>query len=107
MAGQLDASNQAIGDFAKEVTQKHSDLLNAIKALKTKEDQTTATWSGNARAAFDSFMERYYFQADKLNDKLLDTSEKLIKAGSKYEDQDTDFAQQVKTQVSSLDLPAL
>ncbi|MEV0551500.1 WXG100 family type VII secretion target [Nocardia salmonicida] len=107
MAGQLDASNEKIGEFAKDIKQRHLDLMTAIRTLKAKEDQTTATWSGGARTAFDSFMERYYFQADKLNDKLLETSEKLVKAGSKYEEQDTDFAQQVKAQVSSLDLPAL
>jgi len=107
MAGQLSASNDDIRTFANTAKQKHLDLLNAIKALKVKEDLTTATWSGTARSAFDSFMERYYFQADKLNDKLMETTEALIKAGSKYEDQDTQFAQQVKDQVSSLDLPAV
>ncbi|MFE3545501.1 WXG100 family type VII secretion target [Nocardia sp. NPDC059177] len=107
MAGQLNASNEDIGNFAKDIEKRHGDLIVAIRTLKQKEDTTTATWSGAARVAFDSFMERYYYQADKLNDKLLETSEKLVKAGSQYESQDTEFAQRVKDQVSSLDLPAL
>ncbi|WP_194825944.1 WXG100 family type VII secretion target [Nocardia sp. XZ_19_231] len=107
MAGQLSASKEAIDDFVKTSEQRHLDLVNGIKALKTLEDQTTATWSGGARAAFDSFMERYYFQADKLNDKLLETCENLRNAGKQYDEQDHDFASQVKAQVSSLDLPAL
>jgi len=107
VAGQLSASNEDIGKFANDVKQRHLDLLNAIKTLKAHEETTTATWSGTARSAFDSFMERYYFQADKLNDKLVETAEKLVKAGSNYEDHDTQFAQQVSKQVSSLDLPAV
>ncbi|MFC9661416.1 WXG100 family type VII secretion target [Nocardia sp. NPDC127606] len=107
MAGQLSASATEIDNFVKTSESKHQDLVTAIQALKTLEDQTTATWSGGARAAFDSFMERYYFQADKLNDKLLETCENLRNAGKKYDEQDHDFASQVKAQVSSLDLPAL
>ncbi|WP_278264950.1 WXG100 family type VII secretion target [Nocardia sp. AG03] len=107
MAGQLSADHTQIADFAKDIEKRHSDLILAIRALKQKEDTTTATWSGAARIAFDSFMERYYYQADKLNDKLLETSEKLVKAGSDYEAKDTEFADRVKNSVSSLDLPAL
>ncbi|MGW5315357.1 WXG100 family type VII secretion target [Nocardia thailandica] len=107
MAVKSSTSPQEIEAFANDAKQKHHDLLTAIRALKTKEDQTTATWSGGARQAFDSFMERYYFQADKLNDKLLETTDSLLKAAKQFESQDEDFSAQVKAQVSSLDLPAL
>ncbi|MGO4615579.1 WXG100 family type VII secretion target [Nocardia sp. 2YAB30] len=107
MAGSLSADNALIGQKAKEFQEQHNNLMLAIRQLKTDEDNVTngANWQGQARDAFNAFMERYYFQADKLNDKLMETSEKLIKAGSTYEDQDTDFAQQVQAQVSSLELP--
>ncbi|MEV0293278.1 WXG100 family type VII secretion target [Nocardia sp. NPDC050710] len=109
MAGQLKADNALIGQKAKEFQEQHNNLMLAIRQLKTDEDNVTngANWQGMARDAFNAFMERYYVQADKLNDKLMETSEKLIKAGSSYEDQDTDFAQKVQAQVSSLDLPAV
>ncbi|MFD3428799.1 WXG100 family type VII secretion target [Nocardia fluminea] len=107
MAGQLSASAIEIDAFVKDSEKRHLDLVNAIKGLRSFEEQTTATWSGGAREAFDSFMERYYYQADKLNDKLVETCESLRNAGKKYEEQDHDFASKVKDQVSSLDLPAL
>ncbi|GAA5067423.1 WXG100 family type VII secretion target [Nocardia callitridis] len=109
MAGQLNASNELIKQKAKEFQDQHNSLMAAIRQLKTDEDNVTngANWQGAARDAFNAFMERYYVQADKLNDKLMETSEKLIKAGSSYEDQDTDFASKVQAQVSSLDLPAV
>ncbi|UFT00271.1 WXG100 family type VII secretion target [Nocardia huaxiensis] len=98
-------SKEAIDTFADECARQHEDLYKAIRTLKAREDETTATWSGGARVAFDSFMERYYYQADKLNDKLLETSESLRRAGREYETQDDERAQQVRAQVSSLDLP--
>lgn len=107
MAVKASTSPQEIQTFANDCKQKHDDLMTAIRALKAKEDQTTATWSGNARQAFDSFMERYYFQADKLNDKLLQTTDSLLKSAKQFEDQDADFSAKVQQQVSSLDLPAL
>ncbi|WP_280501911.1 WXG100 family type VII secretion target [Nocardia farcinica] len=105
-AGSLDASPELIAQKAKEFQEQHSNLMAAIRTLKADEDAVTngANWKGQARDAFNAFMERYYYQADKLNDKLLETSEKLIKAGSSFADQDTDFAQKVQSQVSSLDL---
>ncbi|MFQ6324551.1 WXG100 family type VII secretion target [Nocardia sp. NBC_01009] len=106
-AGHLEASPELIAQKAKEFQEQHNSLMIAIRTLKADEDNVTngANWQGAARDAFNAFMERYYFQADKLNDKLMETSEKLIKAGSSFESQDTDFAQQVQAQVSSLDLP--
>jgi WXG100 family type VII secretion target len=108
-AGHLDASPELIAQKAKEFQEQHNNLMLAIRQLKSDEDNVTngASWNGKARDAFNAFMERYYFQADKLNDKLMETSEKLIKAGSSFEDQDLDFSRQVQAQVSSLDLPAV
>ncbi|WP_433661753.1 WXG100 family type VII secretion target [Nocardia sp. CA-128927] len=105
MAGQLEANDEAIAKFADNCRQRHLDLQNAITALNTKSDDTTATWQGQARAAFDSLMDNYFAQARKLNDQLDQTSDKLTKAGKAFSAQDEQFAQQVAAQASSLDLP--
>ncbi len=107
MAGQLKASKEELDKFAKNAEAKHAQLMAEIRKVKAVEDQTSATWDGQAQMAFNSFMERYYVQADKLNDKLLETSEKLLKAGSTFESQDEEFASRVNNAVSSLDLPAV
>ncbi|MEV0252206.1 WXG100 family type VII secretion target [Nocardia sp. NPDC050712] len=98
-----------IAQKAKEFQEQHASLAAAIKSLKADEDAVTtgANWNGQARDAFNSFMERYYFQADKMNDKLAETSEKLVKMSGSFSDQDTDFSSKLQAQVSSLDLPAV
>ncbi|APE33299.1 hypothetical protein BOX37_04190 [Nocardia mangyaensis] len=93
--------------FAKEVEKKHGDLVGAIVKLKGQEDFLTATWQGTARNAFDTFMETYYRQADRMNDQLAQTAESLIKVGSDYEAQDVEYSSRISNQVSSLDLPPM
>ncbi|WP_067543893.1 WXG100 family type VII secretion target [Nocardia crassostreae] len=107
MAGAFEASNELIQAKATEFKQTHDMLMGKIRQLKADEDNITtgSNWKGGAADAFNAFMERYYFQADKLNDKLMQTAETLIKVGSNYEEHDQDYAAQVKAQVSSLDLP--
>ncbi|MCP2289278.1 WXG100 family type VII secretion target [Nocardia amikacinitolerans] len=109
MADNLKADSALIAQKAKEFQEQHNNLMLAIRQLKADEDAVTngANWQGQARDAFNAFMERYYFQADKMNDKLMETSEKLVKMSGQFQDQDTDFASKVQQQVSSLDLPAL
>ncbi|UGT39615.1 WXG100 family type VII secretion target [Nocardia yamanashiensis] len=109
MAGAFEASNELIQAKAQEFKKTHETLMIMIRDLKRDEDNMTvgSKWEGEARKAFNAFMERYYFQADKLNDKLMQTSENLIKAGSSYEDHDRDYSAQVNAQMSSLDLPAV
>ena len=107
MAVKVTTSPEQIRDFAKKCEERHSQIMGEIRRVKAHEDATTATWSGEARGAFDAFMERYYFQADKLNDKLLQMSENLLKTGSDYASQDQEFSSRVQAEVSSLDLPAL
>ncbi|MGV9820305.1 WXG100 family type VII secretion target [Nocardia xishanensis] len=107
MADNLKADSALIAQKAKEFQEQHSNLMTAIRQLKADEDAVTngANWQGQARDAFNAFMERYYFQADKMNDKLMETSEKLVKMSGQFSDQDSDFASKVQQQVSSLDLP--
>ncbi|GAA5081701.1 MULTISPECIES: WXG100 family type VII secretion target [Nocardia] len=105
MAGQLEASETLIAEFAKNCRDRHNALQNSITALNAKSDDTTATWKGQARAAFDSLMDNYFAQARKLNDTLDQTADKLTKAGQAFAAQDEQFAQQVTQQASSLNLP--
>ncbi|WP_067861457.1 WXG100 family type VII secretion target [Nocardia shimofusensis] len=109
MTNNFVADTGAINAKAKEFLDQHSALMASIRQLKTDEDNVTngANWQGAARDAFNAFMERYYFQADKMNDKLMETAQNLMKVSGQVSDHDTDFASQVQTQVSSLDLPAL
>ncbi|MEU0540259.1 WXG100 family type VII secretion target [Nocardia sp. NPDC005978] len=107
MAGAFEASNELIQAKAQEFKQTHETLMHLIADLKRDEDAMTvgSNWQGGARNAFNAFMERYYFQADKLNDKLMTTTENLIRVGSNYEEHDRDYEARVKAQTSSLDLP--
>ncbi|WP_167472212.1 WXG100 family type VII secretion target [Nocardia arthritidis] len=106
MAGSLKASPDALNTFSKTIQQKHSDLLTEIGRVRTAEQTTTATWDGEAKRAFEAFMEQYFTQAQKMNDKLQETAEKIVKAGTQYQDRDDQNAQAVKNVVSSLDLPS-
>ncbi|WP_446224435.1 WXG100 family type VII secretion target [Nocardia sp. IBHARD005] len=89
--------------------QRHDEIAAAIKALKALEDGITtgSNWQGAARDAFNAFMERFYFQADKMNDQLMQTSENLRKMSGTLTDHDVAFKGQVDAQMSSLDLPAV
>ncbi|MFR9752231.1 WXG100 family type VII secretion target [Nocardia sp. 004] len=107
MAVKASVNAEAVKAFAQQCEGKHQTLITAIRNLKAYEDSLTANWSGDAKRAFDSFMERYYFQADKLNDKLLQTVDNLVKTSGKFSEQDQVFMQNVQSQASSLDLPAL
>lgn len=105
MAGQLEAKEPAITAFADNCAKRHHALGVAIQALNRKSDDTTATWSGQARTAFDALMDAYFEQARKLNDTLDQTGDSLRKAGKAFVAQDEQFAQQVSQQASSLHLP--
>ncbi|WP_405167208.1 WXG100 family type VII secretion target [Nocardia sp. NBC_01499] len=105
MAGQLQADHIVIEKFAQNCSDRHIALQNAITALNTRSDETTATWTGQARAAFDTLMDNYFAQARKLNDALDQTADNLRKAGKSFAAQDEQFAQQVSQQASSLTLP--
>ncbi|MGN2641574.1 WXG100 family type VII secretion target [Nocardia takedensis] len=107
MADNLKADSTVISQKAKEFQEQHDSLMIAIRTLKADEDAVTngANWQGQARDAFNAFMERYYFQADKMNDKLMETAEKLVKMSGSFQDQDDSFSSKVQAQVSSLDLP--
>ncbi|MFF3224915.1 WXG100 family type VII secretion target [Nocardia suismassiliense] len=105
MAGQLEANETLIAKFAQNARDRHLELVKAIQMLDTKSDETTRTWQGQARGAFDALMDNYFAQARKLNDTLDQTADKLTKAGQAFAAQDEQFAQQVAQQASSLNLP--
>ncbi|MGW4243792.1 WXG100 family type VII secretion target [Nocardia sp. NPDC004722] len=109
MAGAFEASNDLIQAKAQEFQKTHEMLMHTIADLKRDEENMVAgsNWKGGAADAFNAFMQRYYYQADKLNDKLMHTAETLIKVGSNYEDHDQDYKAKVNAQMSSLDLPAV
>jgi WXG100 family type VII secretion target len=101
------ADTEGINQKAKEFQEQHNSLMLAIRTLKADEDHVTngANWQGAARDAFNAFMERYYYQADKMNDKLMETADNLLKMSGQFSDHDQDHARKVQAQVSSLDLP--
>ncbi|MFI6171586.1 WXG100 family type VII secretion target [Nocardia sp. NPDC051052] len=105
MAGQLSANQDVIRDFANNCRDRHRDLETAVKLLAGRKEDTVATWSGQAKEAFNNLMNSYFEQARKLNDALDQTADKLTKAGQAFAAQDEQFAQQVKQQASSLTLP--
>ncbi|PXX66534.1 WXG100 family type VII secretion target [Nocardia tenerifensis] len=105
MAGQLSADKELIAKFAQNCRDRHQALETAVRLLDGKKDETVATWSGQAKQAFDQLMESYFAQARKLNDALDQTADKLTKAGQSFAAQDEQFAQQVSQQASSLTLP--
>lgn len=107
MAPKASVNAGALKTFANQCEDKHSRLVQEINRVKAHEDAVTSTWSGEARGAFDRFMERYYYQADKLNDKLLQTVENLVNSSGKFSAQDSAFQQSVQSHASSLDLPPL
>ncbi|RBO88870.1 WXG100 family type VII secretion target [Nocardia puris] len=109
MSNGVNTDTAALSVKAKEFREQHDSLMIAIRTLKADEDAVTngANWQGAARDAFNAFMERYYFQADKMNDKLMETADKLLKMSGSFNDQDQDHAAKVQAQVSSLDLPAV
>ncbi|GAB2669973.1 WXG100 family type VII secretion target [Nocardia goodfellowii] len=106
---QFVATTEEINAKAKEFQEQHDRLMASIRTLKSDEDNVTngANWQGAARDAFNAFMERYYVQADKMNDKLMETADKLFKMSNSFDENVNDHAAKVQAQMSSLDLPAL
>lgn len=107
MSEKFTCKPEQVTTFAHKCEDKHTELVTAIRNLKTYEDNLTQTWNGQAKLAFDSFMERYYYQADRVNDKLLETIQNLIKISGQFADADAQFKQQVSSHTGALDLPAL
>ncbi|MFC6009667.1 WXG100 family type VII secretion target [Nocardia lasii] len=104
-SAEIDGLDSEVARFV----QRHDQIAQAIKGLKDREEIITngSNWQGAARNAFTQFMDRYYFQADKMNDQLIQTSENLRKMSGTLTDHDQAFSSQVNAQVSSLDLPAI
>jgi|GEM_PF-6572235 len=107
MAGQLNASPQLMDDFSKKMDTTHGSLLTHISSTKADQEHTTASWSGGARGAFDTFMERYYEQAQAMTNKLASTVDALMKTSKAYAQSDETFQQDIAKHNSSLDLPAI
>ncbi|MBL1075124.1 WXG100 family type VII secretion target [Nocardia sp. 2] len=92
MAAKLGVETENLRTFASECEQQHGVLEANIGRFKKTEDDITATWTGSARDAFNAFMERYYAQAEKVNDKLLETVESLMKTSGHFSEQDQVFS---------------
>lgn len=107
MAGQFDASPELMDRFSKDMDAQHQKLIAHIQSTKNDQEHTTASWSGAARGAFDTFMERYYEQAQAMNNKLASTVDALMKTSKEYAKSDETFQQDIAKQNSSLDLPAI
>lgn len=104
-SAELEGLDSEVVRFVK----RHDAIAAEITKLKAIEDGITegSNWKGAARQAFNAFMERYYFQADKMNDQLMETAESLRKMSGILSEHDEAFSAQVTEQVSSLDLPAV
>ena len=100
----LKASPAEIQKFSSSMHDKHGQLINLINQVKSNEDATTATWSGEARGAFDSFMERYYELARQMNDKLQATADNVASAGKSFEGADQSHSSDIHSASSSLNI---
>ncbi|WP_280339147.1 WXG100 family type VII secretion target [Nocardia neocaledoniensis] len=93
--------------FAKEAESSYNEIEGLVKKIWAGKMQTTETWKGGAQVAFDQLMDSYAARAEKLNDKLLETSQKLMEATNSYSEQDALFKGQVDAKMAELDLPAI
>ena len=100
----LKASPAEIQKFSSDMHDKHGQLISLINQVKANEDATTATWSGEARGAFDSFMERYYELARQMNNQLQQTADNVASAGKTFEGADQSHSADIANASSSLNL---
>lgn len=107
MSDKLNASPEQLRDFAKEAETHYNDIEGLVKKIWVGKMAATDTWEGGARIAFDNLMDRYASTAEKLNDKLLETSQNLLKTSDSFSEQDSIFRGQVEAKMAELDLPGI
>ncbi|GEM32059.1 hypothetical protein NN3_30660 [Nocardia neocaledoniensis NBRC 108232] len=103
----LDADVAALQAFSKQAESSYTEIEGLVKKIWAGKMSTTETWKGGAQQAFDMLMDRYVSAAEKLNDKLLDTSQKIMESSNAYSEQDAVFKGQVESKMAELDLPAI
>jgi WXG100 family type VII secretion target len=94
------ASPDQIRKFSQDMHDKHAQIAETIARVDQQSDMTTATWQGQARNAFDNFMDRYFALARELNNQLQSTADDVARAGAAIGGADEQF----HSQVSSLSL---
>ncbi|MGY0503304.1 WXG100 family type VII secretion target [Nocardia sp. FBN12] len=103
----LNANVADLQTFSKEAEASYTEIEGLVKKIWAGKMAATETWKGNAQLAFDQLMDSYASRAEKLNDKLLETSQKLMQATDSYTEQDAMFKGQVESKMAELDLPAI
>lgn len=103
----LNADKVALQAFGKEAEASYTEIEGLVKKIWAGKMATTETWKGGAQNAFDMLMDRYVSAAEKLNDKLLDTSQKIVQSSREYDSQDAVFQGQVESKMAELDLPSI
>lgn len=103
----LNADKVALQAFGKEAEAAYNEIEGLVKKIWAGKMSTTETWKGGAQQAFDVLMDRYVSAAEKLNDKLLDTSQKIVQSSNSYDSQDALFQGQVESKMAELDLPSI
>ncbi|MFC9873691.1 WXG100 family type VII secretion target [Nocardia salmonicida] len=103
----LNADVAELQAFSKQAEASYTEIEGLVKKIWLGKISATETWKGEAQKAFDHLMDSYASRAEKLNDKLLDTSQKLMQATDSYSEQDSAFKGQVQSKMAELDLPAI
>lgn len=104
-AGSLSANVEQLDAFVNKAKGYYDDIQAQVKFIWEGKVMAGETWQGDAKQAFDVLMDRYASSAEKLSDKLLQTTESIAASSKEYEAQDQIFKDQVNKAVASLDLP--
>ncbi|MGA4785922.1 hypothetical protein A5780_30805 [Nocardia sp. 852002-20019_SCH5090214] len=79
------AEGDQLNAFAQEMEKKHQDIAGMIQAAHgNATDLQGPAFQGGAGKAFQATFEQFLTAANKMNDALLQNSENLKSAGSKY-----------------------
>jgi WXG100 family type VII secretion target len=105
----MNADQAAIDRKVQEFKDAHDIIDASLKALQTEADTLTsdAVWRGAAKDAFRSLMDSYSQHAQKMNNDLMDTADKLRTMSHRFDNHDQQNASKVQQIMGSLNLPPI
>lgn len=84
MAGEVSAADGALKAGASAVAQSRSELQNELSVLRGKLESLRGAWVGQGAVAFNTLMERWNGDANKIISALNEFESNLISSQSTY-----------------------
>ncbi|WP_033436747.1 WXG100 family type VII secretion target [Saccharothrix sp. NRRL B-16314] len=94
MAG-FETGHEELVNAGKDIVSTNESVQGILTQLQGTIDGLSGVWSGQAALAFNTMMERFREDADKLQKALLDIAEQMSGSAATYLQQEVEQAQEM------------